>query len=386
MTRHSTVAFAAVLAAVATASAVAQTPEPLNVSPELLRTADSIAGTEFAKDSLGSITVGIVMGPQLVWAKSYGYMDSARTRAASPSTVYRIASVTKQFTAVMLLQLLERGRLRLSDPVSRYVPEIQRISKTSPRSASVSMVQLATMTSGLAREANDGRKSQFGPTSRWKETLLASIPLMQFARPPGSGYGYSNVGYGILGVALSRAAGEPFIAYQKRHIIQPLGLSHTSFDLTDDMRSNLAVGVDWDNGKLVYSDAAGEHVTGMGYRVPSGGLYSTVEDLAKFISLELGFGPEAVLKRATLEARDNIPVASYPSLDYGYGVGLQAMRWGDTVAVGHSGNLAGYTSMVLYDRAAKFGVIVLRSAGGGEADAGRLGGRLFRLVYRMRQK
>jgi hypothetical protein len=54
--------------------------------------------------------------------------------------------------------------------------------------------------------------------------------------------------------------------------------------------------------------------------------------------------------------------------------------------VGHSGNLAGYTSMVLYDRAANFGVIVLRSAGGGEADAGRLGGRLFRLIYRMRQQ
>ena len=101
-------------------------------------------------------------------------------------------------------------------------------------------------------------------------------------------------------------------------------------------------------------------------------------DLARLVSLQLGFGPDSVLRPETLKVRDNVPVASYPSLDYGYGLGFQALRWADTVAVGHSGNLAGYTSQVLYDPGRGFGVIVLRSAAGGQADAARLAGRAFR--------
>jgi CubicO group peptidase (beta-lactamase class C family) len=143
----------------------------------------------------------------------------------------------------------------------------------------------------------------------------------------------------------------------------------------------LAVGVDYDElyrDTLNYDDASRELREGLGFRVPSGGLYSTVGDLAKLVSLELGFGPDAVLGREMLKLRESMPVAAYPSLDYGYGFGYQALRWGDTVAAGHSGNLAGYTSMVLYDTARGFGVIVLRSAAGGQADAGMLAGRAFR--------
>ena len=85
-----------------------------------------------------------------------------------------------------------------------------------------------------------------------------------------------------------------------------------------------------------------------------------------------------MLRPESRKLRDNIPVASSPTLDYGYGLGLQAYRWADTVAVGHSGNLAGYTSQLLYNPQRGFGVIVLRSAAGGEADAGRLAVRAFR--------
>src|SRR5690242_5607727 len=81
---------------------------------------DSIASAEFKKDNFGSLTIGVVAGPALVWAKSYGYTDAARIHAATPQTVYRIASVTKQMTALMLLQLVARNEVRLSDPVDKY--------------------------------------------------------------------------------------------------------------------------------------------------------------------------------------------------------------------------------------------------------------------------
>jgi CubicO group peptidase (beta-lactamase class C family) len=358
------------------------TTRPPEFSPEILRQADSIAAAEFARDSLGSITVGIVSGPNLVWSKSYGYADSARTRLATPATVYRIASVTKQFTTLMLLQLVERGRVRLSDPVELYFPEIQQVRGKTEHSPPVTLLQLATMTSGLARNADDGRASQSGSPGSWTEILTTALSKTQYARAPGTGYGYSNIGFAVLAAALARAAGEDYVSYQQRHILSPLGLSSTAFELTPALSERLATGVDFDvlvPGNLNYADAAGDH-RGLGVGLATGGLYSTVGDLAKFVSLQLGFGPAEVLRKETLALRDRVPVAAYPGLDYGYGLGYQAYRWGDTVAIGHSGNLAGYTSQILYDPQRKYGVIVLRSAGGGKADAGRLAVLVYRRI------
>ena len=86
-----------------------------------LAAADSLVSAEFAKDSLGSLTVGVIAGSQLVWTRSVGFADMQTGRRANRETVYRIGSVTKPFTAVMLMQLVAAGRLRLSDPVERYL-------------------------------------------------------------------------------------------------------------------------------------------------------------------------------------------------------------------------------------------------------------------------
>lgn len=354
----------------------AQAPAPPpTFARDPLRLVDSVAAAEFARDSLGSLTIGVVSGRSLVWSKSYGYSDSARTRLATPATVYRIASITKQLTAVMLLQLVERGQVRLSDPVDRYFPDVRRIRAPTEFAGPPTLVQLATMTSGLPRAPNDQRKSQSGLPSQWLQVLSSALPSTEYVRPPGSGYGYSNVGYAILAAALAGAAQESYISYQRRRIINPLGMTSTDFELDSSLGARLATGVDYDElyrDTLNFGDAALDHRNGLGYALASGGAYSTVEDLAKLISLQLGFGPDSVLRSETLKLRDNVPVAANGALDYGYGLGYQAMRWGDTVVAGHSGNLAGYSSMVLYDRQRGFGVIVLRSAAGGKADAGRL--------------
>jgi hypothetical protein len=82
-----------------------------------------------------------------------------------------------------------------------------------------------------------------------------------------------------------------------------------------------------------------------------------------------------VLRQETLKLRETVPVTSFPTLDFGYGLGFQAVRWADTAAAGHSGNLSDYTSQVYYETQRKYGEIVLRSAAGGHADAHRLAGR-----------
>jgi len=343
---------------------------------------DSIAEAEFAKDSLGSITVGVVSGPDLVWTKSYGYMDRARQHLATPSAVYRIASITKQVTAIMLLQLHEKGVVDLSAPVDRYFPEIRRV-RGARRDRSPTLVQLATMTSGLSRDANrERRPPQRGPVDSWLKMLVAALPNADFLSEPGTRYRYSNVGYAILGAALSRAAKEDYVGYVRRRVLRPLGMTSTDFVLTPEMREQLATCVDWDvlyKDTLNYEDAAQDHLKGLGVGVPSGGLYSTVGDIAKLVSLELGYGPDSVLRPETIARRDSVPIATGDrAMTFGYGLGVQAARWADTTALGHSGNLSGYTSQVFYDRGRMYGVIVLRSAGGGEADASRLAGRVYR--------
>lgn len=346
-----------------------------------LRLVDSIAEAEFRKDSLGSITIGLVSGSDLVWAKSYGYVDRTRQRRATPQTVYRIASVTKQVTAIMLLQLAERRVVALSDPVSRYFPEIRQVRGAADVAIDrvPTLLQLATMSSGLAREPNDQRRSQTGALDRWMQVLTTAMPSVELRGEPGTMYGYSNVGYSVLGAALSRAAGESYVDYVRRHILLPLGMRSTDFALTADMRDALAQGVDYDvlyKDTLNYEDAARDHEE-RGYGVPAGGLYSTVGDVAKLVSFELGFGPDTVLRAATIARRNAVPIASQPALSFGYGLGVQVNRWGDTTEVGHSGNTSGYTAQVAYDLARNYGVVVLRSAGGGNADAGRLALRAF---------
>jgi CubicO group peptidase (beta-lactamase class C family) len=343
-----------------------------------MRLVDSIAEAEFRKDSLGSITVAVVNGRDLAWAKSYGFADRQRTARATPASVYRIASVTKQVTALALMQLVDRKTVRLSDPVDLYFAEIRAVRGLS---RPPTLLQLATMTGGLARDPADRRKWQTGAVDGWTETLGAALPETDAVAEPGTIYRYSNVGYAILGAAVARAARMPYVEYVRGKILRPLGMASTDFVLSSAMRARLAVGVDYDvlyKDTLNYEDAAADHRNGPGLGVPSGGLYATVGDVAKLVSLQLGFGPDSVLSLAALRQRNGIPVTSFPTLDFGYGLGTQVARWGDTTAVGHSGNTAGYTSQIYYDIAGRFGVIVLRSAAGGRSDAHRLAGSAFR--------
>jgi CubicO group peptidase (beta-lactamase class C family) len=343
-----------------------------------MRLLDSIAEAEFRRDSLGSITVAVVNGRDLAWAKSYGFSDRERTVRATPASVYRIASITKQVTALALMQLVDMKTVRLSDPVDLYFAEIRAVRGLS---RPPTLLQLATMTGGLARVPADGRKSQTGAVDAWTETLTAALPATDAVAEPGTIYRYSNVGYAILGAAVARAAGTPYVDYVRGKILRPLGMTSTDFVLSSGMRARLAIGVDYDElykDTLNYEDAAADHRGGLGYGVPSGSLYATVGDLAKLVSLQLGFGPNSVLSTGAVRQRNGIPVASNSALDFGYAMGAQVQRWGDTTAVGHSGNLAGYTSQLYYDVARGFGVIVLRSAAGGRSDAHRLAGRAFR--------
>lgn len=335
--------------------------------------ADSLVSAEFAKDSVGSLTVGVIAGSQLVWTRSVGFADIKAGRRANRETVYRIGSVTKPFTAVMLMQLAAEGRLRLSDPVEQYLPEVRDIAAQPPSAAPFTFLQLATMSGGLAREPDDGGPFWTGPVSEWEHRLLAAIPHTRYVTTPGTEYRYSNIGYAILGAALARAAGKSYVEWERTRILEPLGMSRTRFELDPTITSDLAVGYQVNgDGTLDDTTAAREARAGRGYKVPNGSIFTTVDDLARFVSFELGQGPDSVLARSVLDDAFGGIVATDAFLQTGYGLGFMAMQRDGFPILGHNGSVAGYRAAMYFDRHAQLGVVVLRNVVGGAQDVDRI--------------
>ena len=334
-----------------------------NLEPKVERV-EQLAAAEFAKDPRGSLTVGVVSGERLVWAKSYGEADVDRDVTATPDTVYRIGSITKQFTALMLLQLVERGKVRLGDPVAKYLPEINRIAGRQPEWPAVTLIQLATMTSGIGREPQDLPSFVVGPVSSWEQTTIKALERTSYAHEPGTRYLYSNIGYAALGAALSRAAGRPFTDYVRDEILVPLGMTRSAFEPTHAIAPALAKGYEVRNGALDGSAPEREH-QGRGYKVPNGALYTTVGDLAKFLAFGLGHGPSSVLSAKAREDNYSRVLSATGTLASGYGIGFQATRRGSLVVLGHGGSVAGYNAAAHIHRPSQTGIIVLRNVSGG---------------------
>lgn len=338
-----------------------------------LAAVDSLVSAEFAKDSVGSITVGVIAGSQLVWTRSVGFADMKAHRMANRNTVYRIGSITKPFTAVMLMQLVAAGRVQLSDPVERYLPEVKQIASKPQGAAPFTFLQLATMTAGLAREPDEVGPFWTGPVSTWEKTLFAALPHTRYASLPGTEYSYSNIGYAILGAALARVAGQPYVEWERSHVLRPLGMQRTRFEVDPTIESDLAVGYQVKgDGTLDDQTAPAEARDGRGYKVPNGAIFTTVDDLARFVSFELGRGPDSVLARPILDDAFGGIVATDAFLETGYGLGFMAMRRDDYSYLGHNGGVAGYQAAMYYDRGMQLGVVLFRNVIGGKQSPDRL--------------
>jgi CubicO group peptidase (beta-lactamase class C family) len=366
-------AVAAILFFALVGPAGAASPPPPEAPPDLaglIARLETQAEREMAKD-IGGLTLGVVSGDRLAWSKSFGQADIEKKLPPNDQTVYRIGSVTKQFTALMLLQLVREGKVRFSDPVEKYFPEIDKIQGRFPGAPPITLIQLATHTSGLDREPGDTETYLKGPVANWEKVLIAALPKTRYAFEPGLRFSYSNIGYAILGAALGRAAGQPYVAYVEQRIFKPLGMTSTFFEPNDQIRSRIARGYISEDGKVDAETAEREH-RGRGYKVPNGAVYTTVQDLARFVAFQMGQDVPAVLDQESLAASFESLVTAHPSFRGGYGIGFQVIRQGELLLVGHSGGVAGYEAQVFFDRSSKTGVILLRNALGGPFDSSNL--------------
>jgi CubicO group peptidase (beta-lactamase class C family) len=221
------------------------------------------------------------------------------------------------------------------------------------------LYQLSTHTAGLAVEPDDTATYVQGTYVDWEKTLIAALPHTRYIHKPGTRFAYSNIGYAILGAALSRAAGQPYLDYVPKKILEPLGMSHSALHTDPAMLPHLAKGYEPTPKGLDAETPLREH-EGRGYKMPNGAMYTTVGDLARFASFFMGQGPDTVLSTASLERS----IEQSTNLSSGYGIGFEVRRRDNYIAFGHSGAVAGYSAGLYMNRKTGLAVIVLANTSG----------------------
>lgn len=306
------------------------------------------------------LSIGVVYDQELVWAKGYGYADAERKIPATPATVYRIASISKLFTATAIMQLRDAGKLQLDDPVAKHLSWFKMKSVDADVPV-VTIRHLITHTSGLPRES---------PVCYWndlnfpgREDMIRMLAEQEPVFPPETEWKYSNLALAVSGEIVAAVSGEQFAQYVEGHILKPLGMSSTTV-LPQLLTKGLAVGYGRRAPGLVREEEPFIDIKGL---VPAGNLASTVEDLARFASLQLRDGPAGgsqVLKGSTLREMHRLQWLR-PDWQSGQGLGFAVRRVGTQARVGHGGSVPGHRTQIEIAPADKLAVIVLTNANDG---------------------
>ncbi len=315
------------------------------------------ASAAFAEqERIPGLALGIVQDGRLAHVVTVGLADREAGRGVEAGTAFRIASMTKNMTALAILSLRDRGWLQLDAPLAHYVPQFAAVKSATRDSAPVTVRHLLTHTAGFVTDDPWGDRV-LGLSPAELDTVIATGHL--FARPPGLAFEYSNLGYALLGRVLTNVSGEPYQAYMRRTFLEPLGMAHTTFDApAAAARGDYAFGYRLDGGTW-----SRERIEPDGEVGAMGGLATTVPDYASYVSFLLSAWPardapecgpvrrssvrEMVLWHAPPFVPESAPSAraGQPSA-YGYGLthstdALLGMR------IHHAGGLPGYGSHVL---------------------------------------
>lgn len=316
-----------------------------------------------ASEKVQAISIALVDDQQVIWSQGFGYADVLAKRPATGDTVYRVGSISKLFTDTAALQLVERGKLNLDEPVQRLLPGF------SPKSwdgsgTEITSRMLMTHHSGLQR---DSAKS-FQSKTPERFTHLASNFTSYLAYPPGQLLSYSNIGLTVLGSVVEKLSGHPFEAQLKQEVLEPLGMTQSDFSTSASFTAGMAQSYD-----------SAEVRPAVPLRdVPAGGLNSTVNDLSRFMQMIFAGGRsngQQVLKAETV-AEMFQPQNTNVKLDFDNTMGLgwflqlpdKSRISGGGLLAEHGGAIDGYRSELMMLPGHKLGVVVLsNSASGAEA-------------------
>ncbi|SFW55429.1 serine hydrolase domain-containing protein [Cellulophaga fucicola] len=333
----------------------AQSKKENNLNSIITSFANSIKKDIEEDNTKGSISIAIVKGNSIIWSGAYGYADYNNNLKADSASIYRTGSISKSFTAFLMMQLVEDGTIKLDDPIEKYLPEISELNGYSD-ATKITFKHLASHTSGLIREPKL-KNAASGTIEEWESKVLQSIPKTSFKYKLREQYSYSNIGYAILGLAISRAAKKSFITLVKEKIFNPLHMTNSFFIVPKDRITHLAKGMDTSSAGKNNSKAELEH-KGRGYKVPNGGIYATPNDLAKFAAANMGY--TTLLSKHSLDT-----MQSKHTPEENYGLGFFLYQDSNVSTVGHGGGVAGYTCCLFFDKESQYGVILMRNYNNG---------------------
>lgn len=275
----------------------------------------------------------IARGDTVIFRSARGKAQIELGVPLSPDQVFRIASVTKTFTASLVLKLVEEGKLSLDDRLAKFLPDF-------PNAADITIRQLLSHTAGISDRSTNTPQPGIIRREIDRDTRLADLRKRPLDFAPGTDWRYSNSGYILLGMVIEQVAGEPWhVALQKR-ILTPLGLTHTRYGDLDPLIPGRAAGYTTDTPNHAVQNA--EYISPS---VPdsAGALVSTLDDLFHFArALVAG----RVISRDSL--RQMIAPAPASVSAGGYGFGLFIWRVRGATMVGHTGQIPGFASVLAY--------------------------------------
>lgn len=335
------------------------------LDPTSLRAACEYAGrwldVNFRNSSLPALHVAIQHRDELLLAKAFGHANLERGEPLTSEHAFRIGSHSKTFTATALMQLKERGRLQLDDPVSRHLAWFR--SSNDERVGELTLRQLMNHSAGLIRDGDEADYWQLAghfPDSRELREYAATSSLVYDADEQ---FKYSNFGYGYLGLVIEAVSGLPYREYVTRNLVEPLGLSATGPDLDEKGRRLLACGY----GVELFGGPRQvlEHVD-TGDFAPATGFYSTATDLCAYFSAHF-LGNTVLLSDASKRQMQqyNSRRAGLPER---YGLGLAGYPREGWNVYGHNGGFPGFITSTQFDADKALVVSVLTNATDGPAE------------------
>jgi CubicO group peptidase (beta-lactamase class C family) len=336
----------------------------------LLRTLPETCTSLMQQRGWPSLSIAIVLDQKIIFSQAFGYADVDKKISATTETIYRVGSITKLFTATMLMQLTERGMVNLNDPLIKYIPAYKPTypANTGP----TTLRQLVTHTSGLHVDAAQGFWHYFSNfewvVSRGKEKivwgvtkndLLSTLDKVEIEYTPNTYPHYSNFGFQLLGIALENAAHEPFEKYIKSNILDPLDMKNSNFNLNEEQQTRFAVGYTYLEPDFQRNRAPDWDLSIIKY---SGGLYSTPEDIARFISFQFrdqSNNDRKILSGDGLRLMRTPQTLRNPQSDDTYGIGWAIYEYAGHPVIGHGGGHWGFSAKVEVLRDLKLGVVIM---------------------------
>jgi CubicO group peptidase (beta-lactamase class C family)/D-alanyl-D-alanine dipeptidase len=309
---------------------------------------------EVHEKKLPALSIALVDDQEIVWAKGFGFANPQAKVPATANTVYRVGSVSKLFTDIAVMQLVERGQLDLDAPVTRYLPNFQ--PTTNPFHKPITLRQLMTHRSGLVREPPVGH--YFDDRNSSLEDMVRSLNRTTLIYEPESRIKYSNAAIGVVGYVLQQTQKEPFAKYLQERLLDPMGMKRSSFEPKPALTRDLAHALMW-----TYHGREFEAPTFELGIAPAGCMYSTVTDLSRFMSILFagGRGPNGqILKPETL-VQMLTPQFDKPDAKEGFGIGFHIMELEGRRKIGHNGAIYGFATELSALPADKLGVVVVAS-------------------------